>query len=315
MNNIISYRKYTYIISIVLVTAAMIATMRFGLVQGIDFTGGTLIEVGCPAVMETAEDVPSCTLPDPAIVREQLDVMALRSVSVQQSQQGTTATLLIRYVASDENQNEHVITQLTDLEPQLVTLRTDFIGSSVSDQLKNNTQKAIIIAIIAITLYIAWAFRKVSFFVPSWFYGVGAVVALVHDVLIVVGVFAILGYLSGVEVGVPFVAALLTILGYSVNDTIVVYDRVRENILRLGRKKTFEELANQSIRETLARSMNTSLTVVVVLIAVMLFGGASLYYFALALLVGVVAGTYSSIFVATALLVTSYNKFIKTHQS
>ena len=132
-----------------------------------------------------------------------------------------------------------------------------------------------------------------------------------HDILITVGVFVILGKFWGVEVGVPFIAALLTILGYSVNDTIVVFDRTRENILRSGAKEDFEDIVNRSLNETLARSINTSLTVILVLFALVFFGGESIRYFSVALLFGVTFGTYSSIFVASALLVTIYKYQIK----
>jgi preprotein translocase subunit SecF len=155
--------------------------------------------------------------------------------------------------------------------------------------------------------YIAWAFRKVSHPVPSWKYGLGAVVALIHDILITIGVFSALGHFTGIEVGVPFVAALLTILGFSVHDTIVVYDRTRENLLRSSSKEQFPDVVNKSLNETLVRSINTSLTVIITLLAIFLFGGDSIRDFSLALLVGVTFGTYSSIFIASALLVTSYN--------
>jgi preprotein translocase SecF subunit len=164
---------------------------------------------------------------------------------------------------------------------------------------------------VGIALYIAWAFRKISFTIPSWQYGVGAILALAHDLIIVLGVFSALGKFLDVEIGIPFVAALLTILGYSVNDTIVVYDRVRENILSSDAKENFENITNKSLNETMARSINTSLTVIVVLLAIIIFGGATIEFFALTLLVGVVSGTYSSIFVASALLVSNYNYKLK----
>jgi len=295
---LVSYRRYTYALSGIIVAVSIAAVVRFGLLPGIDFTGGTLMEIGCTA------DTTDCTLPTANTVNDALAQAHLTAASIQKTDAGT---LVIRYARSTEAQNEQVMSALRAVAPGVVQKRVDFIGASVSQQLRANALKAIVISLVVITLYIAWAFRKVSFFVSSWGYGVSAIVALIHDITIVMGVFALLGHYKGVEVGVSFVAALLTVLGYSVNDTIVVYDRVRENILRLGKKKTFEEIVNQSIFETLARSVNTSMTVVVVLIAILLFGGASLFYFALALLIGVVAGTYSSIFVATALLVTFYN--------
>ncbi len=179
----------------------------------------------------------------------------------------------------------------------------EFVSSVISSELKRKAFGAVAMAVLGVALYIAWAFRKVSFPVESWKYGVAAVMALVHDVVITVGVFAFLGKFKGVEVNIPFIAALLTILGYSVNDTIVVFDRIRENLLKAGAKDDFEETVNQSIRETLARSINTSLTVLVVLVSIILFGGESIRDFALALFVGIFFGTYSSIFIASAFIV------------
>lgn len=299
MNNLIKYRKYTYTLSILIIIVSIFAISRFGLNLGIDFTGGTLMELGC------TERTENCSVPDVGAVREALGAMNMKNAIVQSTD---TQTIIVRYAASTEDQNSAVLNALENIAPGIQTLRVDFIGASISQQLKDNAISAIITAIIVILFYIAWVFRKVSFFVSSWVYGFGAVVALLHDVLIVIGVFAVLGHLSDIKIGVSFIAALLTVLGYSVNDTIVVYDRVRENILRHGRKHTFPDLVSRSIRETIARSMNTSLTVVVVLLAVILFGGAALFHFALALLIGVVAGTYSSIFVASAILVTFYLK-------
>ena len=171
---------------------------------------------------------------------------------------------------------------------------------------------AIFWAVAGIMAYIAFAFRKVSRPVESWKYGAGAVIALVHDILITVGVFAFLGHYYGVEVGIPFIAALLTILGFSVHDTIVVYDRTRENLIRSSSKEKFPDIVNRSLNETLVRSINTSLTVIITLLAIYIFGGDSIKHFSLALLVGVTFGTYSSIFIASALLVTIYKWQIKS---
>ncbi len=299
MNTLLTYRRYTYTISLIFVGISIFALIRFGLVPSIDFTGGTLMEVGCPATTQ------ECTLPTVDTIRTKLNDVGFETALIQKTDNNT---FVIRYAQSTEEQNERVMSALHEEAPTLEQLRVNFIGASVSQQLKDNAVKAITIAVIVIAIYIAWTFRKVSFFVSSWGYGVSAIIALMHDILIVVGVFALLGHYAGVEVGVAFIAALLTVLGYSVNDTIVVYDRIRENILRHGKKWSFEDIVNRSTRETIARSLNTSMTVVVVLLAVIFFGGASLLYFALALLIGIIAGTYSSIFVATALLVTIYNR-------
>ena len=242
-------------------------------------------------------------LPQVPQVEQSLSDISLKSLTIQPTDNNG---ILLRYLASDETANEQVLAKFKTLNPNVVQLRTDFIGGSVSDQIKRNAITGIVLSIIAIALYIAWAFRRVSGIVTSWEYGLGAVIALAHDIVIVIGIFVVLGRYFGIEVGVPFIAALLTILGYSVNDTIVVYDRVRENLLRSSRKEDFELIVNRSLNETLGRSINTSLTVIITLIAITVFGGESIRYFGLALLVGVIFGTYSSIYIASALLVTRY---------
>ena len=158
---------------------------------------------------------------------------------------------------------------------------------------------------LAITLYIAFAFRKVSKPVNSWKYGITSLIALFHDVLIPIGVFSILGHLFNVEITVPIIAALLTILGFSVHDTIVIFDRIRENILRRGMGQ-FEDTVNWSLTQTLGRSISTVVTVEFVLFALYFLGGETLKYFALALIIGITSGAYSSIFIASPLLVSWY---------
>ncbi len=294
MKKIIQKRRYTYILSLTLMIVSVGLLLSYGLKLGIDFTGGTLIEVRTSEEGILSRDAVCESLPED---------LCSASFIVQPSEDNRT---IIRYQESDDTQNALVLTAIENVDPDYELLRTDFIGATVSEQLKGNTVTAILLAISAILIYIAIAFRKISFPVSSWSYGFGAIIALVHDILIVLGVFAYLGYAYGVEIGIPFVAALLTILGYSINDTIVVYDRIRENLLRTKKMEDFEGIVNQSLLETIARSMNTSLTVIVVLIAIIIWGSASLTWFAVALLIGVIAGTYSSIFVATAAIVSIY---------
>ena len=210
---------------------------------------------------------------------------------------------LIRYANSSDEKNMEVLAKLHEKYPDIQNTRLDYIGPSISSELKSKAIWALMVAVIGIALYVAYAFRKVSRPVESWKYGVGAVVALVHDVLITVGIFAILGHFLNIEVDSSFIAALLTILGFSVHDTIVVYDRTRENLLRSGSGEKFDETVNRSLNETMARSINTSLTVIITLLAIFLLGGASIKNFTLALLIGITFGTYSSIFVASALIV------------
>ena len=211
-------------------------------------------------------------------------------------------SFLIRYANSNDEKNQEVLGKLREKFPDIQNTRLDYIGPSISSELKTKAIWALLVAVIGIALYIAYAFRKVSRPVESWKYGIGAVVALVHDVMITVGLFAMFGHFFNIEVDSTFIAALLTILGFSVHDTIVVYDRTRENLLRSGGEK-FDDIVNKSLNETMARSINTSLTVIITLLAIFLFGGQSIKNFTLALLIGISFGTYSSIFVASSLIV------------
>ena len=296
MINIIDKRKYFYAFSLTITTASLIMLIMWGLRLGKDFTGGTRMNIEFSQEESIGQ------------VQNSLKDLNLKELSIQKSQNNSIA---INYGSSDEVLNNSVREKLKELDANYKELRTEFTGASVSDQIKRNALLAIILANIGIGIFIAWAFRKVSRPVPSWQYGVGAVVALVHDVLITTGVFVFLGKFHGVEVGVPFVAALLTILGFSVHDTIVVYDRIKENLLKSGKKDEFEDVVNKSLNETMARSINTSFTVLIVLLAITIFGGESIRFFSIALLVGIFFGTYSSIFVASALLVTSYKMKLK----
>ncbi len=293
MLQIIQKRIYAYWFSGIITLASIVLILLWGFNFGIDFKGGTLMEV-----QFSLDAVPTVS-----VIGESLAPIDLKSLTIQPTNE---RGVLLRYLASDETANERVLSALQALDPGLVQLRTDFIGASVSSQIKKNAILGIILSILGIALYIAWAFRRVSGVVTSWEYGLGAVIALAHDIIIVLGLFVILGRYYGVEIGVPFIAALLTILGYSVNDTIVVYDRVRENLMRSQRKEDFEIIVNRSLNETLGRSINTSMTVIITLVAIVIFGGESIRYFGVALLAGVAFGTYSSIYIASALLVTRY---------
>lgn len=292
MINFIEKSKYAYIFSIILTVLSVLALAVWGLKYSIDFTGGTLMEV------RFANEVQK---------QDVVDLLADQNLGSLTLQASGNNAMLIRYASEDDTVNETVWNKIHEKYQDAQQLRVDFINSTVSKELKKKSFNAIGFAIAVIMAYIAWAFRKVSRPVQSWKYGAGAVVALAHDVLITAGVFSALGHFYGVEVGIPFIAALLTILGFSVHDTIVVFDRTREKMLRTVRKDEFPNVVNQSLNETMARSINTSLTVIITLLAIYLFGGESIKFFALALLVGVTFGTYSSIFVASALLVTSYH--------
>lgn len=300
MINFIGKTKYTYIFSGALTLLSVIFLLTWNLKYDIDFTGGTLMKVKFANAM-----------PSNVEVGDTINTLNLKSLTVQASSDNV---MIIRYASEDDKANEAVWKAINGKYTDSIQLSVDFINSSVSKELKSKSLNAIALAIAVIMAYIAWAFRKVSRPVQSWKYGLGAVIALAHDVIITAGVFSLLGHFYGIEVGIPFIAALLTVLGFSVHDTIVVFDRTRENLLRSSSKDQFPEVVNRSLNETMVRSINTSMTVIITLLAIYLFGGASIKYFALALLVGVTFGTYSSIFVASALLVTSYDITLKRKQ-
>lgn len=299
MLNIIQKRNWWFAFSGILVVASIIALLLWGLKPSIDFTGGNLLEVKVsnPEVNQT---VLYNTIKDNGFDNNPV---------IQTS--STEDRYLIRLKSIDEVAHQELLTKLMEKDSGIEELRYEFIGSVIGQELKSKAFYAIILVIVAIILYVAWAFRKVSSQVSSWSYGFIAVVALLHDILVVLGLFAILGNFMQVEVGLPFVAALLTILGYSVNDTIVVFDRIRENLHKKGKHGDFEETVNLSVNETLARSINTSLTTLIVLFMVFFLGGATLKFFILALIVGIAIGTYSSIFLAATLLTQTQKWFAK----
>ncbi|MDZ4260629.1 MAG: protein translocase subunit SecF, partial [Candidatus Sungbacteria bacterium] len=226
----------------------------------------------------------------------------LREITVQPI--GERAVVL-RFHAIDESTHQEMLRALGGLKgpEQTVERRFDTIGPTIGKVLRTQSFVAIGLTAAGIVLYLAWAFRRVSKPVASWKYGVVAVSAVIHDVTIPVGVFAFLGYFYGVTVDSLFITALLTVMGFSVHDTIVIFDRIRENLGKLKRPESYEVTVNRSVNETMARSINTSLTVLIVLFAIFLFGGVTTRFFALALMIGIIFGTYSSIFVASPLLV------------
>ncbi len=291
---IIQQRNKFFILSGILVVASLAMLAIWGLKPGIDFRGGVLTEIKFTEQMPNKDDF-----------RKQLQELNLSDLTIQTSGDNK---MLVRFISDDDDINTKVQSKIKTTYPKAIVERTSFISSAISQELKSKAIQATVVAIIGIMFYIMWAFRKVSYPVESWKYGFGAIIALAHDIIITLGVFAFLGHQYGVEVNIPFIAALLTILGYSVNDTIVIFDRIRENLNKAEAKKHFEDTVNRSINESMSRSLNTSLTVVVVLLAIILFGGESIKYFSIALLVGIVAGTYSSIFVASAILVEFWRK-------
>ena len=211
---------------------------------------------------------------------------------------------VLQFKGVDEATHQQILAKI-DETSKVDEKSFQYIGPSVGQELRNKTEIAIALALLAITIYIAVVFRKVSKPVSSWKYGITSLIALFHDILIPLGIFSVLGHFYNVEITIPIVAALLTILGFSVHDTIVIFDRIRENILRKGMGQ-FEETVNWSLNQTIGRSISTVLTVEFVMVALFFFGGETLKYFALTLIIGITSGAYSSIFIASPLLVSWY---------
>ena len=290
---IVKNRNIFFAVTALITLVALVSLFVFGLKPSLEFTGGTLVQVAYP------EERPA-----PALVEEALDAAGfegyslreanerdyiLRAANLTEIQRASIAELLS---GGDKYRGE--ITQLTE------------VGPTIGKELRNKAIISLVLVLICILLFIAFAFRHVSKPISSWIYGLIALVTLLHDVIVPVGFFAFLGYLHGAQIDTLFVTAILTVLGFSIHDTIVVFDRVREN-LRINhernRKEDFAETAGRSLGQTFVRSINTSLTVLITLLILYFIGPASTRDFALTLLVGITAGTYSSIFLATPLLV------------
>lgn len=299
MFKIIQTRKIWYTVSITLTALSLIAWFAWGLKYGIDFTGGSLMDVSYSVARPTMDQV-----------EKSFNDLGVTPVIIQPSGE---KDYIFRFQNVPEAKHQEIIKSISQIkidnvnDNKFTENKFESIGPSLGKELKTKAIQAIFIVLIFIVLYIAYAFRKVSKPVESWKYGVAAIIALVHDILVIVGVFVFLGKFGGVEIDSLFVTALLTILGFSVHDTIVTFDRIRENLFKSRSYENFEEIINISINQTMVRSLNTSLTTFLALMAVLLFGGESTRYLALALAIGVVIGTYSSIFIASPLLLL-FNK-------
>jgi len=283
-----------FVLSLVFVVTAASLIGVFGLNLGIDFKGGSVLDV--TYVFER----PSIEMVNSAIARELSDVPGLQEVQV--SPKGEKG-MLLRSGPLTEDAHRELLQVLADTaDSPIVEESFESIGPSIGQELKDKSVKALIILVIVVILYIAYVFRGMSRVLSPWAMGLAAVIALAHDLIVPIGVFAVLGRVSGIQITAVFVAAVLTVLAYSLSDTVVVFDRVRENVTR-GSSESFAEVVHKSVLQTLMRSVNTTLTTLAALIAIWFFGGESLHFFSLALIIGISLGSYSSIFVATPLLV------------
>ncbi len=289
MLNIIGKRKIYLAVSGFLVGLAVLAMVLFGFRQGIDFTGGALWQFKLPADT-TSEQVQTAFQTDLKIQDAKItfdlknEVFFVRIPNLAEAEHQAFAAELKTKFGSFEEQS------------------FQSIGPSVGADLKQKSILSLILVLLGISFYIAFAFRKVYQPVSSWKYGFVTLFTLFHDVAIPAGLLAILGRFGTIEIDTNFIVALLVVMGFSVHDTIVVFDRIRENLLLSRMKKSFGEIVNESVNQTLARSINTSFTLILVLLALLFLGPVNLHYFVLTLLVGVTTGIYSSIFVASPLL-------------
>jgi len=290
--NIIKLRWIWFTLSGLLIGGSIVCLAMFGLKQGIDFVGGTELSVR----FET-------TRPNPIDVERALAAETQGSLTIQPV--GDT-DMNIRTKTLEETAHQRMMKTLNDSFGKTTELQYNAIGPAVGEELRQKSLTGLVIIFLAILAFIAYAFRSVSKPIASWKYGLIVIATSFHDVIVPVGLFALLGKFANVEIGTSFIAAILTIMGYSINDTIVVMDRVRENLLKTS--GSFEEIVERSLKQTMLRSFNTSMTTTLALLAVYFFGGESIKYFALALIVGILTGTYSSIFIAPPLLV-SWNRW------
>ncbi len=294
--NIIGHKKIFLTFSGILVLASILAIAIFGFRTGIDFKGGTLWQIKFNQTV-TESEIQNVFISD----------LKVKDATIYPSDNGS---YLIRLGNISEKDHQNFKNILSQKFNGLDELQYQSIGPTIGDELRHNAYWAIILVLLGISLYVAYAFRKVSYPIKSWKYGIITLGTLFHDVIVPAGLLAVLGWKLGIEVDSNFVVALLVVMGFSVHDTIVVFDRIRENLLNQKGKSEFSEIVNTSVNQTLARSINTSLALILVLLAMFFFGPTTLKYFILTILVGTTVGTYSSIFVASPLL-TIWQKFSK----
>ena len=292
---VVRFRKWFLLISALLVMASVVSLSLYRLNPGIDFTGGAAINVKYTEAISSNQIVEALSgvMQDDAVVQATADNSFFIRVGILELDQRDDSGQVVR-----RGEESEVRQALKSIGPgEIVSF--DSVSGVIGDENVRNAIIAVIVASIVILVYVTWAFRRV----PTPFrYGVAAIVALIHDVFIVLGVFSVLGETINLQVNAMFITGVLTTIGYSVNDTIVVFDRLRENVARYP-GAAISELVNISVRETIGRSLNTSITLIVVVVALLLFAGASIPPLLYVLLAGVAVGTYSSIFIASLTLV------------
>jgi len=290
---IVRNRIVFYIFSSILVVLSVIAISVWGLKAGIDLKGGSLIEVEYASVRPSMDSL-----------KTNLDSLDLGVYSIRPT--GDVGYIIRTEDLSQVKHNEVISALKTETSSAPEEKRFNSVGPTLGKEALQKSLISIFMVLLAIVLFITFAFRKVSKPVSSWKYGLMAIVALGHDIIITIGAFAAFGYFAGFEIDTLFVTALLVILGFSIHDTIVVFDRIRENLTinGSGNKKTFETIVGESVSQTIVRSVNTSMTTLIAIAVLYMVGPVTTQHFSLALFIGIAAGTYSSIFLCAPLLVT-----------
>lgn len=287
--NIIKYKKWFFALSLLVIIPGLLSLGIWKLNLSIDFTGGTEMTWVFTKPVTTTD------------MKEIQNVFQKDGAKVQ-SLTVSGKMLQLKTITIDQNKHDQILADANIPTGRFSEEEFSTIGPTIGSETTKNALLGLLVASFLIVLYIAWSFREVPKPASSWRFGICAIIALLHDALVLLGIFSLLGHFAGVEVDSLFVTAILTVIGFSVHDTIVVFDRIRENLKRQG-AVDFPAVVNSSILQTLTRSLNTSLTVILVLVALLIFGGESTRWFIVALLIGVISGTYSSIFNAAPLLV------------
>ncbi|MBI4499404.1 MAG: protein translocase subunit SecF [Chloroflexi bacterium] len=297
MFDFVSKRNWFFLLSALVILPGVLSLALFGLRPGIEFTSGSLLTLQFEREVEQAalrEELGRAGHGEAVVQRTSEGSYLVRVRPLDQGAAGTTSDQ-----QPEATERQALLSQLEEAFGPVDVLSYDTVSPIVATEIVRNSALAVVVASAFIMLYIWWAFRHVP---NPLRYGVSAILALVHDVLVVLGSFSILGVVAGVEVDSMFITAVLTVIGFSVHDTIVVFDRIRENMRREA-GRPFAVVVNHSLLQTMGRSLTTSLTVILTLVALLLFGGVTIRPFLLALLIGITVGTYSSIFIASMILV------------
>ncbi|PIR66136.1 MAG: protein translocase subunit SecF [Candidatus Omnitrophica bacterium CG10_big_fil_rev_8_21_14_0_10_43_8] len=296
----IKYSKIYFIASGILIIASIVSVLVFGINWGIEFVGGSILKI---TYIEQQSDTQELS--------KNLSDLGLDNFSIRLSGERGVVVKMPEVSQEIKDRVSAILYSSDKIEKESISYES--VSPVVGGESKTKSVRAVMLSVIAIVLYVAFAFRKISRPVKSWQYGIATVIALMHDVLIPVGIFAALGHFWGVEFSIPILTALLTILGYSVNDTVVVFDRIRENLIK-SPGEAFNDVIDDSLNQTLVRSLSTGFATLIVLSAIFFFGDQSLTYFSFALIIGIAFGSYSSIFLASTLIAQIYNfqrRFVK----